>query len=117
MADRHTGIAAKNKYLFKGLDHGPDFFQRLLLTNNHYSFSFLQRTDDRDQKLEIKSGKSKAYLCLSAKQRFFPDSYLHGEGPSFRIRSVNSLHICAHCGPMAAERLYISILDGSRLTS
>jgi hypothetical protein len=36
-----------------------------------------------------------------------------GEGPSFRTFSTNSLHISAHLGPCAAERLYISRRAGS----
>lgn len=36
-----------------------------------------------------------------------------GEVPSLRIFSVNCVHISAHFGPMAADRLYISRRAGS----
>jgi microcystin degradation protein MlrC len=40
-----------------------------------------------------------------------------GEGPRLRILSVKSVHIWAHFGPIAAERLYISSREGSIFTS
>jgi hypothetical protein len=39
-----------------------------------------------------------------------------GDGPSVAIFSENSVQISAHLGPIAAERLYISILSGSMPT-
>jgi len=39
-----------------------------------------------------------------------------GDGPICFIFSVNWVQISAHLGPMAADRLYISILAGSMPT-
>jgi len=36
-----------------------------------------------------------------------------GDGPIFLTFSVKFVHISAHLGPMAADRLYISTLAGS----
>src|SRR5208337_2840180 len=88
MADRNAGIATIDKHSLKSLDHIPYFFKRLLFADNH---------------------------CCSL---LFDPFRLHtanqtGDGPSSRILAVNSVHISAHLGPIAADRLYISKRAGS----
>jgi hypothetical protein len=102
VADSNTGVAAENQNFPVAADRSPYFFKRFLFSYYHC----LRIPLCLFYKIVITLINS---LSLSHCQ---PDR----RGPHLFYRSVNSVQISAHRGPMAADRLNISNRSGSMLT-
>ncbi|EKD38587.1 MAG: hypothetical protein ACD_75C00686G0002 [uncultured bacterium] len=108
LAHGNTGITAEDGQLFMVFDHPPYFFKRFLLSYYH-----IVSTPSPVKTVVPPPAPWAACFSFSVDFLFFRRANQMGDGPIALIFLVNSVHISAHRGPCAADRLKNSRRAGS----